>query len=604
MMWWLFALFLSQAPANPSFRVSVDLVQVDAVVTDSKGNHIRNLEAADFQLFEDGKPQKITAFSYISGDQDKAPVPSGTNLRKEDISRSIVLMFDDSGTHAEYDQLPVFTAAKKFVTSQLGPHDLAAVTASRGGMGFYQQFTNDKQQLLAAIDRLTERPGFGIWTVDIPEVRNPDTGQMGPAFVLRPGERGLGYYDPHNPPNPIGHLMWAIQGLQNIPGRKAVILFTHSFAAPPALIDMANRAGVVIHVIDPHGFDGVVSSTAPYRELAKQTGGRFLISSPGDNLVQDLVKVLEDIRDYYLLGYRPEGRPDRHTIKVKVSRPGLEVRARNGYLGAPKNETASSPKTAAAQLLDAVSSPFNAGKIRMRIEPGYTASAPDPKTKQRSPVLRVGLHVDGQDLTLAGSENGNKKLAYSAVVIVVTQEGKPAATDGKTFTYNLTPAQANELPAAGVSPSLDIQLPAAGRYQIRAAIRDETSGNIGSAYQYLDVPDFNQPRITLSSIDLSAGRSPLLFRCGVFGFQTSGKSSPSARVDVHVILYRQSDGKRFSDTGALPVPAASLAEHYLAGQLDTASLPPDDYMMQVMAWDRLAVPKKQLSAQWTRFTVR
>jgi VWFA-related protein len=48
---------------EPYFRVSANLVQVDAVVTDSKGSHVRNLEAADFQIFEDGKPQKITLFA-------------------------------------------------------------------------------------------------------------------------------------------------------------------------------------------------------------------------------------------------------------------------------------------------------------------------------------------------------------------------------------------------------------------------------------------------------------------------------------------------------------------------------------------------------------
>jgi VWFA-related protein len=621
----------SQAPSQPSVRVSVDLVQVDAVVTDSKGNHVRNLEAADFQVFEDGKPQKITSFSLIEAEPKPAtagkPISRHDNLRKEEVGSSIVLMFDDSGSHAEQDLLLVFPAVKKFITDKLGPRDLAAVTASRGGMGFYQQFTNDKQQLLSAIDRLSQRPGFGMWTLDIPLELNPDTGQMEPAFTLRPAEPGLGYRDPDHPPNPIEYLMWAIQGLQNIPGRKAVILFTHFFAAPQPVIDVANRAGVVIHGVDPHGFEGVVPSTAPYRQLAKQTGGLFLITAPGEALVQDLSKVLDDAHSYYLLGYRPEhadlrhseGRPVRHSIKVKVLLPGLEVRARNGYLGTPDSGVASAPKTAAEQLLAAVSSPFSAGKIRMRLEPRYSASAPDPRTRHRTPLLRVGLHIDGRDLSLGDTEDGKKKLAYSVLVIVVSQDSRPAAKDARTFSFALTPEQATELPVLGVNPSLDLQLPGPGQFQIRAAIRDESSGEIGSAYQFVDVPDFNQPRITLSSIDLSstgdgrnaqrtpwngfAPESPLLFRCGVFGFRTSGGSPHAAQVDVQVILFRESDRRPFSHTGAVPVPASSLEDHYMAGQLNVASLPPGDYIMQLMAWDRLAARKKQLSAQWTRFTI-
>jgi len=395
--------------------------------------------------------------------------------------------------------------------------------------------------------------------------------------------------------------MWAIQGLQNIPGRKAVILFTHFFAAPQPLIDMANRAGVVIHVVDPHGFQGVVPSTAPYRQLAKQTGGLFLISAPGEALAQDLAKVLDDVHSYYLLGYRPEHAEERHSIKVKVLRPGLEVRARNGYLGVPGSEAVSAPKSAAEQLVAAVSSPFSAGKIRMRVEPRYSASAPDAKTRQRNPLLHVGLHVEGRDLQLCAGDDGQKKLAYIVLVIVAGQDGNASAKDARTFSFALTPEQAGELGALGVSPSLDIQLPAAGRFQISAAIHDETSGEVGSAYQYVDVPDFNQPRITLSSIDLSQGPS-LQFRCGVYGFRTAGMPA-QGRVEVQVILVRESDRRPFSDTGAKPVPAATLGDHYLAGQLDTASMPPGDYIMQILAWDKLAATKKQISAQWARFTV-
>src|ERR1700730_12309971 len=62
---------------QPLLRVTVNLVQVDAVVTDSKGNQITNLTADDFLLLQDGKPQKITHFSYIST-ASATPVPIAT----------------------------------------------------------------------------------------------------------------------------------------------------------------------------------------------------------------------------------------------------------------------------------------------------------------------------------------------------------------------------------------------------------------------------------------------------------------------------------------------------------------------------------------------
>src|SRR5512139_1517921 len=66
----------AQTPDSPSstpkYRVSVDLVEVDAVVTDKKGNHVAGLTADDFQVFEDGKQQKITHFSWVD-DKPTAP---------------------------------------------------------------------------------------------------------------------------------------------------------------------------------------------------------------------------------------------------------------------------------------------------------------------------------------------------------------------------------------------------------------------------------------------------------------------------------------------------------------------------------------------------
>jgi hypothetical protein len=97
-------------------------------------------------------------------------------------------------------------------------------------------------------------------------------------------------------------------------------------------------------------------------------------------------------------------------------------------------------------------------------------------------------------------------------VIVANQDGKPTSREARTFSFALTPEQAIDLVNIGVNPSLDLQLPGGGRYQIRAAIRDENSSEIGSAYQYVYVPDFNEPRITLSSIDLSSGSRRPEFR--------------------------------------------------------------------------------------------
>jgi hypothetical protein len=69
--------------------------------------------------------------------RDRGVGPAPGNPAKEEVSRSIVFMFDDSTPHAEELAMPIIPAVRKLVAEQVGPHDLTAVTASRGGMGFH-----------------------------------------------------------------------------------------------------------------------------------------------------------------------------------------------------------------------------------------------------------------------------------------------------------------------------------------------------------------------------------------------------------------------------------------------------------------------------------
>src|ERR1017187_6457414 len=119
-----------QQPAVPArdsqrtgtvFTVTSTLVQLDAVVTDSKGRYITDLGPEDFEVLEDGKPQKLTHFSYVRIKTEPAaaadpqatnpkptpksvaslPPPPMTQLRPEDDRRTIVLMVDDLGLSFE-----------------------------------------------------------------------------------------------------------------------------------------------------------------------------------------------------------------------------------------------------------------------------------------------------------------------------------------------------------------------------------------------------------------------------------------------------------------------------------------------------------------------
>ena len=156
-----------------TIRTNVNLVQVDAIVTDAKDRQVTDLKAGDFEIPQDGKPQVITHFSYISikpGGTRNAPaaVPKGTlvppppppvALKPNQVRRTVALVVDDLGlSFASIAQLR--SALKKFVDERMEPGDLVAILRTGAGLGALQQFTADKRVLYAAIDRVRDN-AFG-----------------------------------------------------------------------------------------------------------------------------------------------------------------------------------------------------------------------------------------------------------------------------------------------------------------------------------------------------------------------------------------------------------------------------------------------------------
>src|SRR6185436_8635648 len=147
-------------------RITTNLVQVDAVVTDNHGKLVTDLKPEEVQIFEDGRKQKITNFSFNLSDTapakpptkpapvDKsAPPAPTTTLKREDIKRTIAIVVDDLGLSFESTAY-VRRALKKFVDEQIQPGDLVAIVRTSGGIGVLQQFTADKRQLAAAVERV------------------------------------------------------------------------------------------------------------------------------------------------------------------------------------------------------------------------------------------------------------------------------------------------------------------------------------------------------------------------------------------------------------------------------------------------------------------
>ena len=144
-------------PREPIVRISLEVVQVDAVVTDRDGRFVTDLEAKDFEILEDGKPQPVTLCSYVrTADEDAAvapgPAPAGP-LRRESVRRTLAFVVDDLSL-GFISTVRVRNLLTNFVDEQMRAGDLVAIVRTGAGLGSLQQFTSDRRLLKSAIDRI------------------------------------------------------------------------------------------------------------------------------------------------------------------------------------------------------------------------------------------------------------------------------------------------------------------------------------------------------------------------------------------------------------------------------------------------------------------
>jgi VWFA-related protein len=161
----LLALVVSLAASQQVFRSSTELVEVDVVVLDSTGRLVRGLTAADFELYDEGKRQEVSTFSFV--EVDPAVVDAGgtvlaePGLSSSEIQRAaaVYLIVIDHIYSPPQRSNRIREAARDFVRDHMRPGDLAAVIhlgLSSGGV----EFSGSKPQLLAAIDGVRGSAGY------------------------------------------------------------------------------------------------------------------------------------------------------------------------------------------------------------------------------------------------------------------------------------------------------------------------------------------------------------------------------------------------------------------------------------------------------------
>ena len=334
--------------------------------------------------------------------------------------------------------------------------------------------------------------------------------------------------------NTYNSLESAMRSLGRAPGRKLAFFISDGFlldAGPRAasvrdkldhVIDAAQRAGVVVYTIHAAG---LVNSTFldPGNKRPMDIAGRLDIASAGElEANQDALSaiasdtggralrsmnffdkwvstVLDETSNYYVVAWRPENEEEKlpkfRNVKITVvGQPELTVRAPKGYVAGPQPATPTTttaakdkPKTPETELRDALGDFYPAGGLPTLLSLTYLNTPTNGLVVTSSIEISGGVGTYGTD----GKQPATIKLAG----VVLNDKGKIASSFKNQL--NIDP------PKSGGSDSIfyNHHTPLApGIYQFRVAARDEQSGRVGSAIQWIVIPDLAKSQLTLSSV--------------------------------------------------------------------------------------------------------
>ncbi|MBC7933116.1 MAG: VWA domain-containing protein, partial [Rubrivivax sp.] len=486
----------------------------------------------------------------------------------------------------------------------------------------------------------------------------------------------------------LGALNFVVRGLKELPGRKSVVLLSDSLPifrkdgrsdrvleSLRRLVDLANRASVRVYSMDARGL-ATLNSTAEdnlsslnttsainqsnddrragYFEsqnglsyLAAETGGLFIHNT--NDVAEGVREVLEDQKGFYLIGYQPDadtfgregGNLRFHRLEVKVKRAGLSVRTRNGFYGVPEEEAIPARRTRGEQLYGAIVSPFFSGGVHVRLTSLFVNDA-------SGSFMRSLLHINAKDLSFAEQPDGSFKADIDVLAVTFGDMGQTIDSVDRTDTVSVEASGYEKVLRSGFDYIVNVPIAKPGAYQLRMAVRDAATQRVGSASQFIEVPNLGEGRLTLSGLVLSGNDLPAATQGpvapdaaapqgkseGVGAVKASAQHDPqsspavrrlrrgselfynfavyNARLDgtpkqtrltVQARLFR--DGREIFAGRQMPVANQSDPKRVLAGGRMSLSpnAAPGEYVLQVVATDAPEGARPRVATQWIDFEI-
>jgi len=293
---------------SPTIQVDVNLVNVLASVRDKRGGLVANLEKTDFNIFEDGKQQRIKYFT-----------------RETDLPLTIGLLIDVSNSQANLIDIER-SAASQFFTQVMRKKDEAFLMSFGEECELLQDYTNSARMLSQAMNGLRVSGGVG---------------GFGPGPVPTAGDpRGTVLYD--------AVFLASDEKLRSEVGRKVLVLITDgmdegSRKSIEAAVEAAQKADAVIYSIDyfdphfsgygPFGMGGSAGEGYLHR-LSDATGGHVYKVDRRHSLDDVFKELQEEMRSQYSIGYEStnEKRDGSYRkLEIRMANKDLKAQVRKGY---------------------------------------------------------------------------------------------------------------------------------------------------------------------------------------------------------------------------------------------------------------------------------
>jgi VWFA-related protein len=528
---------------NPRFRASSRLVLVDVVVTNKRGEFVRDLKSADFTVLEDGRLQAIAGFTPHSSTEvitknSHPPLPEHqfTNYNAPPPGHPITIVLLDM-LNTVFEERPYARQQMiKFLGSLPAGQPVALFTMG-GNLKMLHGFTQSSDALIAAAKALLDKNESARLNTSEEDLENAESMDAEFAAMMSIGGRAItvtklakaleveqAYQLDVRVQTTLESLRMLAQAVAGYSGRKNLIWLSADFPvglqsllqSPSPQKENYDReiyeasaalssGQIAVYPIDVRGLESedmdVTLRSAPsgkqrarridtqwstrsaMKDIADETGGEAFYNR--NDLADAMRRSLDEGTNYYTLAYVPQNHEwngSYRKIDVKVAVEGAKTRHRSGYYALPETRDAD----AADQLLVEAMQRTVPQSTRLLMKVQVLPPNGDRKS------VSIDFAVVAADLDFADVPDQRKNAVVEFSAVALDKNWKPDGIASKTIDASMRPETYQRMLRAGFPGHLDLDVKP-GKYMLRLGVMDRHNQRIGTLDVPLEVPAEGRP---------------------------------------------------------------------------------------------------------------